>query len=178
VWGVYSTTATTLSVSDVVHLFSLPEGAVVVDGYICGIIKSAGTVVKVGVQAGGNPSATGVSTDGDFIATVVAVHDPGVGALQRHTAGLPYQTAAIAAATYPKAIPVVLTVASGTVTASVSIGFSSRTTRRAVPSNPSGAFGGLFLLESHAVRELMCARSAPAITKLETSEGRNTCTAS
>jgi hypothetical protein len=70
VWGVYSTTATTLSVSDVVHLFSLPEGATVVDGYICGIIKSAGTVVKVGVQAGGNPSATGVSTDGDFIATV------------------------------------------------------------------------------------------------------------
>jgi hypothetical protein len=67
VWGVYSTTATTLSVSDVVHLFSVPEGATILDGWICGIVKSGtGTVVKVGVQAGGNPSATGVSTDGDL----------------------------------------------------------------------------------------------------------------
>jgi len=124
VWGVYSTTATTLSVSDVVHLFSLPENAVVIDGWICGIIKSGtGTVVKVGVQAGGNPSATGVSTDGDLAAsktlssTRVLVRFDGNG-------GLPYQTAAIAAATYPKQTPVVLTCVSGTVTASVSIGFS------------------------------------------------------
>jgi hypothetical protein len=122
VWGVYSTTATTLSVSDVVHLFSVPEGAVIIDGFIDGIIKSGGTVVKVGVQPGGNASATGVSTDGDLIAakslssTRILLRFDGA-------AGLPYQTAAIAAATYPKQTPVVLTLVSGTVTASVSFGF-------------------------------------------------------
>lgn len=123
VWGVYSTTATTLSVSDVVHLFSLPEGAVVLDGWICGIIKTGGTVVKVGVQAAGNPSAAGVSTDADLrtnaslSSTRVLLRFDGI------TGGLPYQTAAISAATYPKQIPVVLTVVSGSVTGSVSIGF-------------------------------------------------------
>ena len=124
VWGVYSTTATTLSVSDVVHLFSVPEGAVVVDGYICGIIKSGtGTVVKVGVQAGGNPSATGVSTDGDLAAAKTL---SGTRVLVRFdgNCALPYQTAAISAATYPKSTPVVLTCVSGTNTASVSIGVS------------------------------------------------------
>lgn len=122
-WGVYSTTAVTLSISDVVHLFSLPEGAVVLDGWIAGIIKSAGTVVKVGVQAGGNPSATGVSTDADLLTAASLSTTRVLARFNGVTGGLPYQTAAIAAATYPKLIPVVLTLASGTVTASVSIGF-------------------------------------------------------
>lgn len=122
VWGVYSTTTTTLSVSDVVHLCSLPEGAVILDGGISGVIKTGGTVVKVGVQAGGNPSATGVSTDADLraaatlSATRILLRFDGL-------QGLPYQTAAIGATTFPKQTPVVLTVVSGSVTGSVSIGF-------------------------------------------------------
>lgn len=123
VWGVYSTTATTLSISDVVHLFSLPEGAVVLDGWICGIIKSAGTVVKVGVQPGGNPSVTGVATDADLLTSSSLSSTRVLARFNGVTGGLPYQTAAITAATFPKATPVVLTVISGTVTASVSIGF-------------------------------------------------------
>jgi hypothetical protein len=122
VWGVVSTTATTLSISDVIHLYSLPEGAVILDGWICGTMDTGGTVVKVGVQAAGNPSATGVSTDGDLIASIT-LSSTRVLARFSGTGGLPYQTAAIAAATYPKAIPVVLTVVSGSVTGSNSIGF-------------------------------------------------------
>jgi hypothetical protein len=124
VWGVYSTTATTLSVSDVIWLFSLPEGAVVLDGYICGIIKSGGSVVKVGVQAAGNPSATGVATDADLLTSASLSTTRVLARFNGVTGGLPYQTAAVAAATSPKQIPVVLTMISGTVTASVSIGFS------------------------------------------------------
>lgn len=123
IWGVYSTTGTTLSVSDVIHLVSLPEGAVILDGYICGIIKSGGTVVKVGVQAGGNPSASGASTDADLLTTASLSSTRVLARFNGVTGGLPYQTAAVAAATYPKMTPVVLTCISGTVTASVSIGF-------------------------------------------------------
>lgn len=124
VWGVYSTTATTLSVSDVVHLFSLPENAVVLDGWICGIVKTGtGMVVKVGVQGAGNPSVTGVSTDGDLRTAVTLSTTRVLARFDGVTGGLPYQTAAIAAATFPKMVPVVLTMVSGTNTASVSIGF-------------------------------------------------------
>jgi hypothetical protein len=124
VWGVYSTTTTTLSISDVVHLCSVPEGATILDGWICGIVKTGtGMVVKVGVQAAGNPSATGVSTDGDLRTSVTLSTTRVLARFDGVTGGLPYQTAAIAAATYPKQIPVVLTCVSGTNTASVSIGF-------------------------------------------------------
>lgn len=124
VWGVYSTTATTLSISDVVHLFSIPENAVILDGWICGIAKTGtGMVVKVGVQAGGNPSVTGVATDGDLRTAVTLSTTRVLARFDGVTGGLPYQTAAIAAATYPKQVPIVLTCVSGTNTASVSIGF-------------------------------------------------------
>lgn len=125
VWGVYSTTTTTLSVSDVVHLFSLPENAVVLDGWICGIVKTGtGMVVKVGVQTAGNPSATGGATDQDLRTAVTLSTTRVLARFDGVTGGLPYQTAAIAAATTPKQVPLVLTCVSGTVTASVSIGFS------------------------------------------------------
>lgn len=122
-WAVFSfTSGQTVSVSDVIHMMSLPEGAVVTDGYICGIAKSGGTNFKVGVQAGGNPSVTGVATDGDFIAATKTLSTTRVLLRFDGLAGLPYQTAAIAAATYPKSIPVIVTCISGTITVSVSFG--------------------------------------------------------
>lgn len=124
VWGVFSTTTVTLSISDVIHLCSLPENAVVLDGWICGIAKTGtGMVVKVGVQAAGNPSVTGVATDADLRTSVTLSTTRVLARFDGVTGGLPYQTAAIAAATFPKQVPVVLTCVSGTNTASVSIGF-------------------------------------------------------
>lgn len=122
-WAVFSfTTGQTVSVSDVIHMMSLPEGAIVLDGWMCGIAKSGGTNFKVGVQAGGNPSVTGVATDGDFIAATKTLSTTRVLLRFDGLAGLPYTPAAIAAATFPKLTPVIVTCISGTITVSVSFG--------------------------------------------------------
>lgn len=107
-------TATTLSTSDVIFLAKIPEGATIIDGYICGKIPSGtGTVVKVGILPG-------TATDDDFIASVTL---SATTVLKRFDglAGLPYALPAIAATTYPKYTWLSLTEVSGTVTASVSI---------------------------------------------------------
>jgi hypothetical protein len=70
------------------------------------------------------PLGNGRSTDADLIASASLSTTRVLARFNGVTGGLPYQTAAVAAATSPKQIPVVLTCVSGTVTASVSIGFS------------------------------------------------------
>lgn len=125
VWGVYTVTATqTLSTSDVINFFQLPEGAVVLDGYVAGVVKAGtGLVIKVGIGAAGNPSVTGASTDGDFVAALTLSTTRVVSRFggAATVSALPYQPAAIAAATYPKTYPVNITMVSGTNTSSVSI---------------------------------------------------------
>lgn len=127
VWAVYSVTSgQTLSISDVINFCQVPENATILDGYISGVIKNGtGSIVKVGLGAAGNPSATGASTDADLISGVTLSATRVLarfGAASAGAGGMPYQVAAIAAATYPKSYPVNLTLSSGTNTSSVSIG--------------------------------------------------------
>lgn len=125
VWGVYSvTTGQSLSTSDVVNFFQLPENAIVLDGYVAGVVKAGtGAIIKVGIGAAGNPSVTGASTDGDFVAALTLSTTRVVSRFggAATVSALPYQPAAIAAATYPKSYPVNVTMVSGTNTTSVSI---------------------------------------------------------
>lgn len=116
-----------LSISDVINFFLLPEGAVVIDGYLCGVVKNGtGTVFKVGLGAAGNPAVAGASTDGDFIAAVtysatrvLTRFNQGAGGI---AAGMPYFPAAITNTTFPKYYPVNATLVSGSSTGSVSLG--------------------------------------------------------
>ena|SRR5208282_5260457 len=111
-----------LSISDVIAFFQLPEGAVVLEGYLCGVIKTAGTVLKAGLGTVGFPTATGTATDGDFIAAITYSTTRILTRFLGVPAGLPYFPAAIAAATQPKWNNVTVTVVSGVSTGSVSLG--------------------------------------------------------
>lgn len=123
IFAVYSTTTVTLSTSDVINFAYVPEGAWVLDGYLAGIIKSGtGSVVKVGLGAAGAATATGASTDGDFLAGTTFSSTRVVASFRAGTFAGPYKVASIAAATYPKVYPVNGTLSSGTNTASVSLG--------------------------------------------------------
>lgn len=109
----YVATAT-LSASDVIQMIRLPEGARILDGYLSG--KVGGTtslIVKVGVGAA-------AATDDDLIAAITL---SGTTKLTRFdgSAGLPYVTPTIAAATYPKYNWLTVTGSSGSFTGSVSI---------------------------------------------------------
>ena len=103
-----------LSASDVVLMLKLPEGATIIDGYLSGKIGGvASCVVKMGIGGA-------AATDDDLIAAVTLSATTKLTRLDG-TAGLPYQTPAIAAATYPKYNWLTVTGASGSFTASISI---------------------------------------------------------
>lgn len=112
----YVAVSTTLSVSDVIQMIRLPEGATVIDGYISGKVSSTtalATIVKVGI---GNAAAT----DDDFLATATLSSTTKMIRFDG-SSGLPYATPAIAAATYPKYNWLTVTCVSASATASVSI---------------------------------------------------------
>jgi len=118
--AIFSTKGTTVtaSVSDVVVMGMLPEGAVVIGGSLCGKSGATGTGIKVGIGAAGTFSATGQANDGVFLAATTLTSTRSV--TQFGTAsGVPYKVAAIAAGTYPKVYPVICTISSGTVTLSL-----------------------------------------------------------
>ena len=110
----------TASVSDVIVLGYLPEGAVVVDGNLTGKSGATGTNVKIGLGAAGTPTSAGQANDGVFLASTAlgARARVQIGAVP----GLPYKVPAIAAATYPKVFAVIATIAGGTLTLSLSFG--------------------------------------------------------
>ncbi len=93
----------------------LPEGAVVIGGFLAGRNLVTGTAIKVGIGAAGVLSSTGVSTDGDFLAATTFTTSRTVTPFGTGAGGLPYRPAAIAAATYPKWYPVIATVVSGSI---------------------------------------------------------------
>lgn len=110
----YVAPATSLSLSDVIQMIRLPEGATVVDGYVsgkCGATTSL--VIKVGVGAAGANDAVFVSSVTISATTKLTRFDG--------NAGLPYLTPTIAAATYPKYNWLTITGVSGSVTASISL---------------------------------------------------------
>lgn len=112
----YVATTTTLSVSDVIQMLRIPEGATIVDGYISGKVSSTtalATVVKVGL---GNA----VATDDDFLAAATLSSTTKLVRFDG-SSGLPYALPAIAAATYPKWTWLTVTCVSASTTASVSI---------------------------------------------------------
>ena len=118
--AIFSTkgTALTASISDVVVMGYLPEGAVVVAGSLVGKSGATATGIKVGLGAAGAPALAGQALDGVFLAatnlsSTRSVTQFGV------AGGLPYKTAAITAATYPKVYPVICTVSSGSLTVSL-----------------------------------------------------------
>lgn len=119
--AVFSTSGTTVtaSTSDVVVMGLLPEGAVVIGGFLAGRSGATGTGIKVGIGAAATLSSTGVSTDGDFLAATTLTATRSVTQIGTGAGGLPYKVAAIAAATYPKWYPVIATVASGSLTVSL-----------------------------------------------------------
>ena len=119
-----NTGGVSVSTSDVINFFLLPEGAVILDGYLCGICKTSGYTLKVGLGAAGNPSVTGASTDGDLLgstsysSTRILTRFSGV-------AGLPYFPAAITNTTYPKYFPINVTVVTAAATTgSISLGMA------------------------------------------------------
>ena len=112
--AVFSTvgTTTTISISDVVVMGVIPEGSVIVAGSIVGTSGTTGTNVKVGLGAAGAFALAGQALDGVLLAstaltTTRSVNQFGV------AGGLPFRTATIAAATYPKVYPVIVTLVSG-----------------------------------------------------------------
>jgi hypothetical protein len=111
-------TTTTSSVSDVVVMGYLPEGAVVIAGSLVGKSGATATGIKVGLGAAGAPALAGQALDGVFLAatnlsSTRSVTQFGV------AGGLPYKVAAISASTYPKNYPVICTVSSGSMTVSL-----------------------------------------------------------
>lgn len=112
-WAKYVATAT-LSVSDVIQMLKIPEGATIIDGYVsgkCGATSSL--IIKVGIGAA-------ATTDDDLVSAVT------ISATTKLTrfdgsAGLPYQNPAIAATTYPKFNWLTITGVSGSVTGSISL---------------------------------------------------------
>ena len=122
-WGaIFSTKGTTVtaSVSDVIYLGLIPEGAVILAGWLCGKSGATGTNVKIGLSAAGTYSLTGQANDAVLLAStaLAARATTTFGA----AGGLPYITPAIAAATYPKWYGVIATIAAGTMTVSLSFG--------------------------------------------------------
>ena len=112
----YVATATTLSVSDIIAMIKVPEGATIVDGYISGKVSSTtalATIVKVGI---GNAA----TTDDDFLAAATLSSTTKMIRFDG-SSGLPYATPAIAAATYPKYNWLTVTCVSASTTASVSL---------------------------------------------------------
>lgn len=116
--------AVSLSVSDVILMVKLPEGAVIIDGYLSGKV---GAVASMIIKAGILP---GTATDDDFIANGAVINGTastttlsGTTKLIRFdgNAGLPYVLPAIAAATYPKYTYATVTMVSGSSTGSVSL---------------------------------------------------------
>lgn len=120
--AIFSTKGTTVtaSLSDVIVMGYLPEGAVVVAGSLCGKSGATGTNVKVGIGVAGAPLLAGNANDGVFLASTAlaarAVTQFGA------AGGMPYKVAAIAAATYPKSYPVIVTVTAGSLTVSLCFG--------------------------------------------------------
>ena len=118
--AIFSTKGTTVtaSISDVIVMGVIPEGAVIVAGSLVGKSGATGTNIKVGLGAAGTFSSTGQALDGVLLAATAlsstrSVTQFGV------AGGLPYKTAAIAAATYPKVYPVICTIAAGSLTVSL-----------------------------------------------------------
>jgi hypothetical protein len=112
----YVALTTSLSVSDVINMLRIPEGATILDGYISGKVSSTtalATIVKVGM---GNAAAT----DDDFLATATLSSTTKMIRFDG-SSGLPYKIADIAAATYPKWSWLTVTCVSASTTASVSI---------------------------------------------------------
>jgi len=113
----YVSASSSLSVSDVIKMLQLPEGAVIIDGYVSGAVGATGSlVIKCGIGGA-------TSTDDDLISAVTI---SGTTKLTRFdgSAGLPYATPSVAAATYPKSNWVTITGVSGSTTASVSLQIS------------------------------------------------------
>ena len=103
-----------LSTSDVILMLPLPEGAVIIDGYVSGKLGgAAASIIKCGIGGA-------AATDDDLIAAITI---SATTVLTRFTgaAGLPYATPAIAAATYPKQNWLTITGVSGSSTGSVSL---------------------------------------------------------
>lgn len=111
----YIAQTTTLSVSDVIQMVKLPEGAVVIDGYISGKI---GAVASCTVKAGIGVAA---ATDGDLLASPKTLSATSTLWRFDGNKGLPYSTPTIAAATYPKYNYATITCSGGSVTASISL---------------------------------------------------------
>lgn len=118
--AIFSTKGTTVtaSTSDVIIMGMLPEGAVIIGGSLVGKTGATGTGIKVGLGAAGTFSLTGQALDGVLAAATTltatrTVTQFGV------AGGMPYKTAAIAAATYPKLYPVICTISSGSLTVSL-----------------------------------------------------------
>lgn len=121
--AIFSTKGTTgatstASISDVIVMGYIPEGAVIIGGSLVGKSGATATGIKVGLGAAGLPALAGQALDGVFLAatnlsSTRSVTQFGV------AGGLPYKVAAIAAATYPKSYPVICTVSTGTTTVSL-----------------------------------------------------------
>jgi hypothetical protein len=112
----YVATATTLSVSDIIAMMKIPEGATVIDGYISGKVSSTtalATILKVGF-------GFAASTDDDLLATATVSSTTKLIRFDGGS-GLPYLTPTIAAATYPKYNWLTVTCVSASATASVSL---------------------------------------------------------
>lgn len=110
----YVSGTASLSVSDVVCMIQLPEGATIIDGYLSGKAGAVGVqTVKVGLGLAN-------SADDDLIALTTL---SGTTKFARFdgSAGLPYLTPAIAAATYPKFNWLTVTGVGGSITGSISI---------------------------------------------------------
>lgn len=113
----YVAVTATLSVSDIIAMIKIPEGAVIIDGYVSG--KSSTTtnlaqMIKVGI-------GFAAATDDDLVALTTI---SGTTKLTRFdgSGGLPYSTPAIAAGTFPKFNWLTVTcVSSASTTASVSL---------------------------------------------------------
>lgn len=112
----YVATTTSLSVSDVIRMIPIPEGATIVDGFVSGKVSSTtalATICKVGF-------GVAATTDDDLLATATFSSTT---KLMRFDgpAGLPYATPTIAAATYPKYNWLTITCISASTTASISL---------------------------------------------------------
>jgi len=119
--AIFSTKGATVtaSVSDVIVMALIPELAIVVGGTLCGKTGTTTQAYKVGIGAAGTLSSTGTANDGVFLAATT-VSATRVVSTFGVAAGLPYAMPAIAAATYPKWYPFIITVgAAGTMTVSL-----------------------------------------------------------
>lgn len=120
--------STCLSVSDILFLAKIPNGATIIDGYLSGTIDSAGSTVKVGIVSAGSSSA-----DNNLL-TAVTLSTTSV--LQRFNAGtLPVRVSLSDDATLQWAWAFMTVITAASITATSSLQFVINYVMRQGPGN-------------------------------------------